>query len=168
MAEYAGTARSGGPSLPTVPFSAMPCLSRVDPVLRLGMVRATGVVTGTDIASANEALYADPHWREGFDEFWDCGQIQEFIVGPEEMAAIAEMEIDESERIGPGRVALVMTREVVQLIGYLYRRLVEEAGRPVEVVGSLEEGARWLGLPGVPEWLAAPAEGGPAHGASDP
>ena len=143
----------------------MPCQSHVDPALRLGMVRATGVVTGADIARANESLYADPHWGEGFDEFWDCAQIQEFVVRPEEMAAIAEMEIDEAERIGPGRVALVMTREVVQMIGYLYRRLVEEAGRPVEVVQSLEEGARWLGLAEVPAWLAAPVEAGRMRGA---
>lgn len=131
----------------------MPCVTTVDSDLRVGMVRATGYVTGTDIARANEALYSDSAWQPGFDEFWDCGTIAEFDVSPEEMKQIAGMEVEGQGRIGAGRVALVMTREVVQMVGYLYRTLVKEAERPVEVVPSLEAGAAWLGLGEVPPWM---------------
>ncbi len=133
----------------------MPCLTTVDPDLGVGMVRATGYVSGTDVLSANEALYAHPAWQPGFDEFWDCGRITEFDVSPEEMRAISSMEVAAQDRIGTGRVALVMTREVVQMVGYLYRRLVMEAGRPVEIVSTRAAGAAWLGLDGVPGWLVS-------------
>lgn len=131
----------------------MPCAALVDPALGLGMVRTAGYVSGSDIADANEALYSAPGWRPGFDEFWDCSGIREFDVSPGEMRLIARMEVDGQDRIGGGRVALVMTREVVQVVGLLYRRLVSDTGRSVEIVQTLEAGAAWLGLGEVPEWL---------------
>ena len=131
----------------------MPCTAFVDPALGIGMVHAVGYVSGTDIANANESLYSDPAWRAGFDEMWDCSAIQEFDVSPSEMQAIAQMEVAGQERIGQGRVALVMTREVVQMVGALYRRLVSEAERPVEIVLTLDEAAAWLGLDAVPAWF---------------
>lgn len=135
----------------------MPCLTTVDPDLRTGLVRGTGYVTGIDLLRANEALYSDPAWQPGFDEFWDCSGIAEFDVSPDEMKAIAAMEMGSQDRIGTGRVALVMTREVVQMVGHLYRRLVSEAGRPVEVVRTREAGAEWLGLEAVPDWFSRAA-----------
>ena len=132
----------------------MPCVTTVSSDLRVGMVRASGYVTGKDLLHANEALYSDPAWRPGFDEFWDCTDIAEFDVDPGEMKAIVAMEMDNQDRIGTGRVALVMTREVVQMVGYLYRRLVAEAERPVAIVRTLEAGADWLELDAVPDWLA--------------
>lgn len=134
----------------------MPCLTTVDPDLRTGMVRAIGQVTGADLLRANKALYADPLWRPGFNEFWDCTTISEFDVSLDEIKGVAGMEIEQQDQIGNGRVALVMTREVVQMMGYLYRQLVAEAARSVEVVQTLEDGAVWLGLDAVPDWLAAP------------
>lgn len=131
----------------------MPCVTTVDPALRVGMVRAIGYVTGTDVLLANEALYSHPDWEAGFDEFWDCAYISEFDVSPDEMKSIAAMEVGDQDRIGAGRVALVMTREVVQMVGYLYRKLVAESERPVEIVRTLEAGASWLGLGAVPAWL---------------
>ena len=142
----------------------MPCLTHVDPALRMGMVRAIGYVSGADLARANEALYSDPAWVPGFDEFWDCSGIVEFDVSPEEMRAIADMEVSGQDRIGPGRVALVMTREVVQMVGILYRAMVTEAARPVEIVLSLEAGAAWLGHGTCLERLRQPHEGAPASG----
>lgn len=134
----------------------MPWSATVDPDLRVGMVRATGYVTGRDIFLANEALYSDPAWQPGFDELWDCSDISEFVVDLDELKDVAAMEVEGKDRVGNGRVALVMTREVVQMVGYLYRRLVVESERPVEVVQTLEAGAAWLGLDGVPDWLRAP------------
>lgn len=119
------------------------------------MVCATGYVTGADLLDANEALYSDPAWRPGFDEFWDCSGITDFVVALDELKAVAAMEVEGKDRVGQGRVALLMTREVVQMVGYLYRRLVEESERPVEVVRSLEAGAAWLGLDAVPDWFRA-------------
>ena len=131
----------------------MPCLPTVDARLRLGTVRATGRVTGAEIAAANEALYSDPAWRPGFDELWDCSEISEFVVDLGEIREVARMEVEGKERIGPGRVALVMTRDVVEMIGQLYRVLVVESERPVEIVRTVEAAAEWLGLDAVPEAL---------------
>ncbi len=125
----------------------------VDPDLRLGMVQADGYVTGGDILQANRALYGDPSWEPGFHELWDCARISEFVVELDEMRAIAAMEVTDGGRVGKGRVALVMTRDVVQIVGALYKVLVAESGRPVEVVQTLDAGAAWLGLGAAPAWL---------------
>ncbi len=124
----------------------------VDPHLRLGMACMSGKVTGTEIAKACIDLYSDANWQPGFDELWDMSSIRGVDVSPEEMNAIVQNERDTIDHVGTGRVALVVTDDVLQMIGALYRRLVASLGRPVEVVETLEEGATWLGLDSVPDW----------------
>lgn len=139
----------------------MPFRVHVEPLQRLGLAQVTGTATGADLVVANEALYGHPHWAPGFDELWDCTRITEFVVHLAEMRAVAMMEIEEQAQIGSGRVVLVITREVVAMMGELYRALVQDVGRAVHVVETLDEGAARLGLATVPAWFTA----GPPPGA---
>lgn len=140
-------------SLSPFNLAAMPCTATVDSALRLGMVRAAGRVTGHDLLKANEALYSHPAWEPGFDELWDCIHITEFVVDLDEIQAVADMEVEGRDRVGQGRVALAITRSVVEMIGDLYKALVEEGDRSIEVVRTVGAGAGWLGLEAVPSWM---------------
>ena len=139
-------------------FLPMPFRIHVDPARRLGMAQVSGQATGADLFAANEALYSHPDWEAGFDELWDCRSIQEFVIDVGEMQALATMEIEGQEQIGSGRVVLVITREVIAMMGNLYRALVQESGRPVEVTRTLDAGATWLGHDGVPSWFSESGE----------
>ena len=130
----------------------MPYVTTVDPVRRIGLVRAFGSVSGEDLAAADDALYHDAAWQPGFDELWLCDGITEFSVLPHELKAVVHMEMD--ERVGNGRVALVMTRDVVRMIGELYQQMMAGLSREVNVVFSLDEAARWLGMNAPPSWFA--------------
>jgi hypothetical protein len=134
----------------------MPYLASVDPDLRLGLATVRGATFGCDLAEANEALYQNPKWQPGFDELWRCDAITEFVVLPSELKEVVEMETANAARVGTGRVALVITREVVQMIGELYQHLV--ADRDVEIFETLDEAVSWLGLPGVPAGFDEHAE----------
>ena len=132
----------------------MPYVTTVDPERRVGLVRAFGSVSGEDLAAADEALYHDSAWQPGFDEIWLCDGITEFSVLPHELKAVVRMETD--ARVGTGRVALVMTRDVVRMIGELYQQMMAGLNREVNVVFSLDEAARWLGMPAPPAWFSDP------------
>lgn len=128
----------------------------ISPTQRTGFVQLAGSVTGQDIFQANQQLYAHPDWQPGFDECWDCSSITSLVVDPGEIHEIVEQEVEHAAALGQGRVAIVATSYNVEMIGQLYKVMLEHslAGRPVQLFRTPEAAQRWLGNPSLPTWIS--------------
>ena len=128
----------------------------VDPASRLGAVRLEGQVTGDQVAEVSLLLFRHPDWQPGFCELWDARGITELLVTLEEVRRVAAIEKEHLQRMGMGRVAIVVARDIEYYIGRLYTAFVRDTERPVRLFKSIDKAQHWLGLSSLPPLIAAP------------
>ena len=110
----------------------------------LACIRLAGAVTMPGIIAASEALYGAEAWTFGCSELWDLSAIDSLDVTPESLRAVADFEGDLGDVVGPGRTALVVSREDDYDIGVLYAHLPKDNGRVHRTFWAESAARAWL------------------------
>jgi hypothetical protein len=116
--------------------------------LGLALVRGAGRVTGVDILQSIEAMTLDPDWKPGMRQLSDYRRITEFVITPEDLRAIADLERrrEEEGRSGRGgKCAIVVLDEMYATACQLYSRQARGRSHAVEVFRSMESAIEWIG-----------------------
>lgn len=117
---------------------------QIDPPARLGIVTFSGIVDGRDLMDSIAALYEHADWEPDFDMLWDASAISQLIIDPADVQRIAAQSNEYAHRIGPGRTAMVLTREIDLAINRLM--LHRQGPRPRErrVFDRIAPAMAWL------------------------
>lgn len=123
----------------------MPYSCRIEPEQRLGITTLRGSLTVDDFLEALRALYQHDAWRPGFDALWDGRGVRELVLGEEDVAAIVGRVRQLTDRMGSGRAAFVVPREIDHLIAQLILHLTETERRQRKTFQSMPAALVWLG-----------------------
>ncbi len=129
----------------------MPCSYHIDARRKLALIIVEGVVVGADLVEVVSSLVADPVWQSGYSELWDGRCIQSLTVDLPSLDRITRTVKKIRRKLGPGRAALVVHREVDFLIARLLAYTLRSRIREIRVFLTMEEAREWLGLEGEEE-----------------
>lgn len=116
----------------------------VDPDERLGTVVITGVVDAPLILGAIEGLVDHPAWAPGFAALWDFRQTDRVSFDIEDLDRVTGRTRDLGGRIGTGRGAFVLHRELDQDIAAIIFRRVRSEGRERRTFNHVDHALAWL------------------------
>jgi hypothetical protein len=128
----------------------LPYSCTISPQQRRGIVRLTGTIQGTTFMEAMEALYRSPEWQPGFDALWDARGVTELLLDERDVKAIVALMLDLTARMGPGRAAFVIARELDWMIARLLIYRTRVPSRERRTFETMEEALAWLDAPPVP------------------
>lgn len=123
----------------------------VFPEWQTAVVHLSGMVTTSDVLHTTMALLDHPDWQPGFSEVWHALEVTSTVVDLDEVRAALLVDQSLQDRVGDGRVAGVVRREMDHIVGKLYKALSRSLSRrEYEVFWKLEDALRWLGLDHLP------------------
>ena len=122
----------------------MPIRCHVDPAQRLGTAVLDGRIDVEAFTAAMRALYEHPEWEAGFAALWDGTGITQLLIAPDDLAEIDRTYRDVEPRMGYGRGAFVMPREVAQIIAKLLMRRLANPQRERRLFDRVDEALLWL------------------------
>lgn len=119
---------------------------RIDAPARRGLVALSGTVRGDDLVGAITGLYGHEDWEPAFDTLWDATGITELILDPVDLQRVMEAAGPYVQRLGTGRSALVVARDVDVAIAklILHRQKGDASQRDRRLFERLEEAIAWL------------------------
>lgn len=117
---------------------------QIDPSARLGIVTFSGIVDGRDLMDSIAALYGHADWEPDFDMLWDASALSQLIIDPDDIQRISAQSKEHAHQVGPGRTAIVVTRDIDFAINRLM--LYRQGPRPRErrVFERVAEAMVWL------------------------
>lgn len=124
----------------------MPVAYAIAPESGVVYVALIGRIEGAAIMDATATLYADPAWENDYDMVWDGSEISELALTPADTDGFMQQAAHNVAAGHAGRIAVVVNREVVELIAHLYRHRLGAMGRPFELFDTLNAAAGWLSL----------------------
>ena len=122
----------------------------VAPERRLAVIWLDGSVATDDIVAGLSALVARPAWEPAFDLVWDGRGIEMLLVDEAGLDAISTLTDAIRERLGTGRSAVVVRRDIDRAIAKLIRFRGRERKREFRVFDALDEALAWIGQPDLP------------------
>lgn len=122
----------------------MPFRCEVFPEHRLGRVELSGQIHGEEVLEAIRALLYHVDWQPGFSDLWDARAITLLVLDPRHSQEILSIANTHQARIGGGKSATVVTRQLDFEMVLLFIRRVEHAARDFRVFRDLEEALTWL------------------------
>jgi hypothetical protein len=112
---------------------------------RTVILRISGRMTGADLHAALLSMLEDPKWDPNSGVLLDGRGLSEAVVtlhDAEEITLLTEMF---RERIGPGRFAVLVGREIDELLAELLIAAVKApVGRTFSIFARLEDACAWL------------------------
>ncbi|RMH60971.1 MAG: hypothetical protein D6685_09810 [Bacteroidetes bacterium] len=127
----------------------MSYLCRVLPDHRLGIALFAGPLTVDDFLGSMHGLYEHEDWQPGFAALWDSRRVRELVLGEQDVAAIVRCTRDLAPRMGTGRAAFVVPREIDHLIARLLIRLTQDERRERQAFREITDALAWLGQEGL-------------------
>lgn len=97
-----------------------------------------------------QALYEAPGWTSGFDALWDARGVTELLMGEDDVHAIVAQTRELTDRMGPGRGAFVLARDLDWMMARLLIHRARVPGRERRTFTTIEEALAWLDAPPVP------------------
>lgn len=86
-----------------------------------------------------------PAWETGYDMYWDVRGTSELVLLPEDLKAFATVSVDVGRKIGPGRTAVVVSRQLDESIARLLVHIAKIPRRKRGVFWSIEDAIAFLG-----------------------
>ena len=122
----------------------MPFRVEIDPERRRALVEIDGTVTAAVVMEAMEELFGNPQWQPGYDGLWDCSGIQQLVMDPADLGALVALATSLAPRIGTGRGAFVLTRDLDSMMAALVVYRSRPSDRDRRVFRTREEAVAWL------------------------
>ncbi|ARA93480.1 hypothetical protein AWN76_010140 [Rhodothermaceae bacterium RA] len=127
----------------------MPYECRIFSDQHLGVATLYGPLVVDDFLGAMHGLYEHEDWHPGFAALWDARRVRELVLGERDVAAIVRCTRDLVPRMGTGRAAFVVPREIDHLIARLLIRLTQDERRERQAFREMTEALAWLGQEGL-------------------
>lgn len=122
----------------------MPFVCRVDPAQRLGTVTLDDSIHAAEFVQAMQALYGHASWEPGFSALWDGRRIRRLAIEPSDLENIAARYQEMEAKMGQGRAAFVVPRDVVYVITRLLIHRLHNQARERRIFERLDEAQAWL------------------------
>ncbi len=116
----------------------------IDPDRNLGTVTLRDTVGAREFMDAMRALYDHPEWQPGFSALWDGSDIARLIIEPDDLAPISETYRQVEAKMGRGRAAFVVPRDVVHVIAQLLIHRLHYPDRERRAFVRLGDAVAWL------------------------
>jgi hypothetical protein len=129
----------------------------IDEQQRLGYVTLSGDVSGAHLTTLLTAIAEDPQWTPGYYMVFDTSSVGKVILDVKDTMEVRRISERYTERWGPGRTAIIATRDVVYWISKLFEVTIRLPGRQIKAFMSRDEAMEWLGgihLPSIPAYNA--------------
>ena len=121
----------------------MPTATRIDSRTETAVVVATGAVSGSDVCSTLEALYADSRFKPGMRELWDL-RLAQADISAADIQHIVAVGRRGTERRGAGKTAIVTPHDYEVGIANVLRAQAESLPVDVLVFRDYGDAERWL------------------------
>lgn len=117
-----------------------------DPHDGVAIVTIGGVVTGSDIIAATDALVEQPEYRGDYHQVWVFTDVVSLAISPEEMEAMVahDLELVDTGVMGAVRVAIVVSGTMRVLAARLYQHHLESAGQSLRIFESPAQAIAWV------------------------
>ena len=120
----------------------------------LTTVSLSDEITGNDLIDAYLDLTNDPQHGPHLNVVWDCRHISSIVVDWPQLISLRALIMDRcSDQAGPGRFAIIASRDVVYLTGVMVCRLTRKKPKPKKVFRSLDDASTWLNISNLSRYL---------------
>ena len=120
----------------------MPSSYFIDPVRRLVIISADGVMLGSELLAEQRHLASEPLFERDFSQLFDLTQVTEARVTAEDVRAMAA-----ATAFGPkARRALIVSEPLVYGLSRMFQLLLDERGGTLRIFTDRSEAEAWLGL----------------------
>lgn len=121
---------------------------RVDHEHSLIVIRLPEMVTAPVIGYAMRAIITEPEMKSGYSRLWDLRTTRHLNVLPGDVQEHAEIIREGQHKLGKGKTALLVRREIDEITGELYiAKARQVAGIEGGVFYSLHTAAEFLNVP---------------------
>lgn len=94
-----------------------------------------------------QAVYEAPGWAPGFDALWDARRVSALVMTEQDVHDIVARTQAYMSRMGPGRGAFVLAREVDWMIARLLIHRAASPDRARRMFDTIEAALAWLDAP---------------------
>lgn len=122
----------------------MPFEIKIHPGKGIGVIQVAGDVDTNTILDVFDALVTSDRWTPGFDMLWNCRAVESLVVAPSETDAIVRRLTELDPRIGRGRSAIVVERDIDRCFAQLMMCKKQDSGRERRLFDSAGLALRWL------------------------
>ena len=120
----------------------MPTNYFIDPVRRLVIISADGVLLGAELLAEQKHLAAEPLFQRDFSQLFDLTQVTEARISAEEVRAMAATTV-----FGPtARRALIVAEPLLYGLSRMFQLMLDERGGTLRIFTDRSEAEEWLGL----------------------
>lgn len=109
--------------------------------------------TGADLLDSAEEVVSDDQFAPGYDWVYDARSVRVTVIGPEDMERVVDRfrTYREEGRVDSDSRSVIITgEENIQMTGVLYKYRSNRSDNQFEIVDTLEEARRWLGIEKTP------------------
>jgi hypothetical protein len=124
----------------------MPITYRIDPVQRVILTEASGVLTDEDVLAHKALLLKDPAFDPTYGELSDIRKIERLEVTSAGVQAMAQHDATNADKRHGHRLALVVSGEVVYGMARMYQIVSQQEDSGVGVFRTIDEASEWLGI----------------------
>ena len=120
----------------------MPTSYFIDPVRRLVIISADGVLLGAELLAEQKHLASEPLFKPDFSQLFDLTQVTDARISAEEVRAMAA-----TTAFGPAaRRALIVAEPLLYGLSRMFQLLLDERGGTLRIFTDRNEAEEWLGL----------------------
>lgn len=110
----------------------------------LGVITLTGSVDDNDLVEAMRDLYSSGGWRRGFNILWDGTGIAELVIDRPGLDQIVEETGEFQNRIGSGKSAFVVRRQLDESMTKIILRMTRTSERERRLFRNTKDALDWL------------------------
>jgi hypothetical protein len=120
----------------------MPTSYFIDPVRRLVIISADGILLGAELLAEQKQLASEPLFQRDFSQLFDLTQVTEAHVSADEVRAMAA-----ATAFGPtARRALIVSEPLLYGLSRMFQLLLDDRGGTLRIFTDRNEAEEWLGL----------------------
>lgn len=110
----------------------------------LGVITLSGSVDDNELVEAMRDLYFSEGWRRGFNILWDGTDIAELVIDRPGLEQIIEETGEFQNRIGPGKSAFVVRRQLDESMAKIILRMTRTSERERRLFRKTKDALDWL------------------------
>lgn len=128
----------------THPSETVAYSCEVDVQRSLGLIKLSGSTDDQDLVAAMRKLYENGEWDPKFNTLWDCTDITELIIGQDGLREIVDVTNQLQPRIGPGKVAFVVRRQIDEMMAKILIQMTKTHERDRRLFHRCSDALEWL------------------------
>ena len=110
----------------------------------LGVITLSGSVDDNELVEAMRDLYSSEGWSRGFNILWDGTEIAELVIDQPGLDQIVEETGEFQTRIGPGKSAFVVRRQLDESMTKIILRMTRTPERERRLFRKTKDALDWL------------------------